>query len=268
MKIHLISDVHIEQNNPNYSAPEATDLVVLAGDIGEGISGLKWARTSFPDQQIIYVCGNHEYYGHDLSIIDLMRETASKLDIYFLENNEVIINGVRFLGCTLWTNFNEFSLKDIEVSWKNMNDFGAIKAESWWNNEKNKCAAFALMNPNFNKKSYYQKSFSPITSYLLHQKSITWLTQKLSEKHEKTVVVTHHAPSFNQLKDEYYWADLQHSYCSDLSDFIAKNNINFWLHGHIHQRVDYMINNTRIMSNSMGYRGQETGFDAKLLIDV
>lgn len=268
MKIHLISDAHIEQNNIGYSAPEAAEIVVIAGDIGEGAEGREWARSSFKEQKIIYVAGNHEFYGHDLSIIEKMRKTASNLDIYFLENDEIIIDGVRFLGCTLWTNLNNFSLKDIESSWKNMNDFRTIKAEQWWNNEKNKSKAFALMNPNFNMKSFYQKSFSPIIAYLLHKESITWLTKKLAESHEKTVIVTHHAPTFFQLKDEYVLADLQHSYCSDLSDFIAKNNIDYWLHGHIHQRVDYMINKTRVMSNSVGYRGQKTGFDAGLLIDV
>jgi len=268
MKIHLISDTHTEQHNLDHKAPENTDIVVLAGDIGESVNGLKWARRAFYEQQIIYVSGNHEFYGGDISIIEKMRETASKLDIHFLENDEVIIDGVRFLGCTLWTNQNEFSLKDIEGSWANMADFGAIKAEAWWNDKQNKNRAFFLMNPDFNKKSFYQKSFSPIIAYLLHQNSITWLTQKLSERHEKTVVVTHHAPTFFHLNDSYISTNLQHSYCSDLSDFIAKNNIDFWLHGHIHQAVDYVFENTRIMSNSRGYRGQKIGFDAGLLIDV
>ena len=268
MKIHLVSDIHTESAPFHYCAPVSADVIVLAGDISQGSQGLTWARKNFPEQQVIYISGNHEYYGHDLSVIDSMRDIARKLDIHFLENDAVIIDGVRFLGCTLWTNLNNFSLKDIQRSWEYMSDFGTIKAEKWWNNKENQSEAFALMNPEFNMKSFYQKSFSPIIAYLLHQNSIAWLTRKLAEKHKKTVVVTHHAPSFNQLKDEYYWADLQHSYCSDLSDFIAKNNINFWLHGHIHQRVDYMINNTRIMSNAAGYKGQETGFDKGLLVDV
>mgnify|MGYP000137806270 CR=1 FL=1 len=268
MKIHLISDVHIESNSINYRAPESANIIVLAGDIGEGLDGLIWARNTFPDKQIVYVSGNHEFYGQDLSIIDLMRKTAKSLDIHFLENDEVFIDGVRFLGCTLWANQNNFSLKDIEFSWRNMNDYGSIKAESWWNDNKNRNEAFELMGDHFNKKSFYQKSFSPIIAYLIHKESLSWLTKKLSESHKKTVVVTHHAPSFFQLKDEYIWDDLQYSYCSNLIDLIRSNSVDFWLHGHIHQSVDYGINNTRIISNSAGYKGQKTGFNAELLIYI
>ena len=38
----------------------------------------------------------------------MLRIAAQKSGVHFLENDQVIIDGVRFLGCTLWTNFKLF----------------------------------------------------------------------------------------------------------------------------------------------------------------
>jgi len=120
MKIFLTSDIHsehaksnanpfIDYENLQFNYPEKTDVVVLAGDIGDSTYGLIWARNRFKDNEIIYVPGNHEYYGNDLSVIETMIVTAKQFGIHLLDNDSVILDGVRFLGSTLWTNFDDHS---------------------------------------------------------------------------------------------------------------------------------------------------------------
>lgn len=103
MKLHILSDIHTEF--ADFTPPETgADVIVLAGDIGVGLSSIQWAARTFPQVPVIYVPGNHEYYGHDLTILDeLVNQSAS--NIHVLNNAATTINGVRFLGSTLWTDF-------------------------------------------------------------------------------------------------------------------------------------------------------------------
>lgn len=157
MKIFLASDIHTEHSNSSFDPtlyyeqldfdyPEDADVIVLAGDIGEWINGLEWARHRFKDKETIYVAGNHEYYDSDLSIINEMRSKAKDLGIHFLENDAVIIDSVRFLGCTLWTDFNCYSEYEIAKAWRDMNDYRYIKCKTWWANHPNKESVLAMMD--------------------------------------------------------------------------------------------------------------------------
>jgi len=258
MKIFLASDIHTEHSNSSFDPalyyeqldfdyPDDADVVVLAGDIGEWINGIEWARHRFKNKEIIYVAGNHEYYDCDLSIIDEMRLKAKELDIHFLENDAVIINNVRFLGCTLWTDFNRYSHTEIAKSWSEMSDFKYIRCVDWWANSINRERALSLTELD----SQYGSDpdlFSPTVAYLLHRKSIEWLSNMFNKVHNgKTVVVTHHCPTMRHTSNS--------AYGSNLEKFISNraNKIDLWLHGHIHQSVDYEVAGVRIASNPRGY---------------
>ncbi|MGZ5029318.1 MAG: metallophosphoesterase [Methylobacter sp.] len=100
-----ISENHSTRINPgnlNKSdephASKQADVIILAGDIGEWVNGLEWARNRFKHQEIVYVAGNHEYYDSDLAILDELQVKAKELDIHFLENDSAIIRNVRFLA--------------------------------------------------------------------------------------------------------------------------------------------------------------------------
>ncbi len=104
MKLHILSDLHTEF--ADFSPPETgADVVILAGDIGVGLGGIEWAARRFPKAPVIYVPGNHEFYGHDIGLTDQLK-AAAPVDIHILNNDTLELERIRFLGCTLWTDFN------------------------------------------------------------------------------------------------------------------------------------------------------------------
>jgi predicted phosphodiesterase len=105
MKIRILSDLHLEFQD--WVPPESdADIVVLAGDIHIGVHGIDWARRSFPLTPVIYVPGNHEFYGGNLqSVTDELYARAKHFGVDVLDGRRLVIGGVRFLGATLWTDF-------------------------------------------------------------------------------------------------------------------------------------------------------------------
>ena len=117
VKLYVLSDLHLENAGftPDPAVVRAADVVVLAGDIHPGVEGVAWARATFADKPIVLVAGNHEFYGGDWDeVLEQMHQAAKTHDIHFLENNTTTVAGIRFLGCTLWTDFAYFGepLKD------------------------------------------------------------------------------------------------------------------------------------------------------------
>jgi predicted phosphodiesterase len=275
MKLFLTSDLHTEHAQHNFdphedydclrfSYPEEVDLIVLAGDIGEGTMGLEWARHHFDDKEIVYVPGNHEYYDGDLAIIDDMRLTARALGIHLLHNDSVTIQGVRFLGATLWTSFDSYSHTAIAEAERTMRDYDYIRCKQWWADAGNREKALSLMKPD-STFGFDPEFFSPTVAYLLHQAALAWLAEQLDTLHNgKTVIVTHHAPSLRSLRD------IDHAYATDLEAFIASraDKIDLWCHGHSHVPVDYELANVRIVSNPRGYPkfGVSKDFDDEKII--
>src|SRR3989442_5778678 len=108
MKLLVLSDLHLEfaAFELDRTAAEAADVVVLAGYIHQGTEGIGWARQTFPDKPIVYVAGNHEFYGHHWTrLLDELRLQAGAHGVHFLENESITVQGIRFLGCSLWTDF-------------------------------------------------------------------------------------------------------------------------------------------------------------------
>jgi hypothetical protein len=108
MKLHIVSDLHAGFGA--FDLPETdADVLVLAGDVDVGLRGMRMAREWARGRPVIYVAGNHEFYGESIPRhITKLREAAAGTEVRFLENEGAVIDGVRFLGCTLWTNFDLF----------------------------------------------------------------------------------------------------------------------------------------------------------------
>jgi predicted phosphodiesterase len=246
VKLLVYSDLHLDlspfrpQLDPEFL--KSVDVVVLAGDTTEGTGGLRWARETFPDRPIIYVDGNHEFYSqHWDKHIEVMRTLAQDHEIHYLENDAVVIGGVRFLGCTLWTDYAlhgaEDKLNAMNTARYRMSDYHRIHItrppEMYWQERKN--------------------HLFPAMTGRRHDASRQWLEEQLGlGDPENTVVVTHHAPHARSIPKEFEGHPLSPCYASDLEALMGKAGT--WIHGHIHDSLDYEVWGTRIVTNPRGYK--------------
>lgn len=129
LRVRYMSDLHLELSD--YRPPELhADVVLLAGDIHTGTNGLEWAARTFPNTTVLYLPGNHEYYEQDLlSLYPELEATAARLGIHFLDNKEVVIGNVRFLGSSLWTDFDLKGAREyaMQAATDGMNDYRQIR---------------------------------------------------------------------------------------------------------------------------------------------
>ncbi len=250
MKIHVLSDLHLEFSDFHPCVVEA-DVVVLAGDIHKGARGIAWARATFPEQEIVYVAGNHELYGTNrLDTMAKLRVSSEECDVHFLDDEEIVIRGVRFLGATLWTDFELFGVEKrldcVHKAVRCMNDFRFIREGG--------------------------RVFSPADSVRLHQKSVSWLQGALNRPfHGNTVVVTHHLPSSGSVADRFQSDLLSAAFASNLDHLMGKAVC--WVHGHTHDSMDHEVYGTRIICNPRGYAHYEDNpenldFDAGLVVEI
>lgn len=231
MKLHILSDLHLEFSEFEPPATDA-DIIILAGDIGKGSNGIDWARKAFPNKEIMYVPGNHEFYGYRRpETLAMMRDAAQKVGVHLLDEDELVIGNVRFLGCTLWTDFLLFGEAKKSTAMSDgqlcLNDFRVIREE-------------------------WKMPFTPARSIELHEQSLAWLKSKLEEPFDgKTVVVTHHLPSKQSVVDRFKEALLSACFASELDYLFGKMDL--WIHGHTHDNLDYEVNGTRVICNPRGY---------------
>jgi predicted phosphodiesterase len=252
MKIHILSDIH---NEFSVFSPLETDadVIVLAGDIGKSDQGIFWARRVFPHKEIVYVPGNHEFYGAQrLGAAAIMRIAARECGIHLLDDDEIIIDGVRFLGATLWTDFRLFSTNEHEIK------LAMMQAQA-------EISDFRVVHEGLDGH------FSPRHSVALHTASLKWLKTKLNEPFDgKTVVVTHHLPSVMSVADEFMVSLLPAAFASNLDFLFGKTNL--WIHGHTHNSFDYTSNGTRIICNPRGYVTKydagNSEFNPSLVIEI
>lgn len=249
MKLLVLSDLHLEFEPLTPPAIEA-DVVVLPGDIWLKDNGIRWARETWPDKPIVYVAGNHEFYHTErTSMLETLRRSAREADIHFLEDDAVVINDVRFLGCSLWSDFELFG-----------------------SDKKNKCMTeggyrlsdFRVINEGSNP-------FAPEDSVRLFNESSAWLSSKLDESHEgKTVVVTHHLPSKRSVAPQYKEDMLSACFASNLDRLLGRSEL--WIHGHTHTNFDYIADGTRVVCNPRGYvrhgHAENSEFNASLVIEL
>lgn len=229
MNILPISDLHLEISNFTTPLPDV-DAVVLAGDIGIGLAGVEWAKRV--DKHVLYVLGNHEFEGHDYDkLLDQLREAAAKTDnVHLLQQNEVVIDGVRFLGCTMWTDFEIFG-------------------SHWKNDAKLACL---LGMPEYATVYKNKKLLHISDTERMHHSDRGWLKMKLRTPFQgETVIVTHHAPHAESVLPKYRKNLLSAAFASDLTELLGRNSI--WIHGHTHAGLDYEIDGTRIICNPRGY---------------
>ena len=289
MKLLVLSDLHVEfaPFEPDAEATEAADVIVLAGDIHKGVEGMAWARKTFPNHEIIYVAGNHEFYGQhwDLLVVEL-RVAALMTGIHFLENSSITFGGVRFLGATLWTDFEFFGSttrsKMMREAEYRMNDYRSIMARPL--TVKLQGLAGDVVEKGETSDVYRARGqpLSPTHTVLKHRESLAWLQAQLEQEnlgtHKKTVVVTHHYPSKRSTAARWANDPLTAAFGSKLSlDLLTQANL--WIHGHTHDSCDYRLGDSkksvRVVCNPRGYpmgwhRGdfENPNFNPGMLVEV
>lgn len=235
MKIQYLSDLHIESGEMSVE-PNESDVVVLAGDIHVKDNGINWVIKNFRDKPVIYVMGNHEFYGKAYpKHVNTIKKLAVGTNVHVLENDIITINGVNFLGCTLWTDFNLFG-NPASAGYQcqqAMSDYKQIR-----------------LSPKYSR-------IKPVDVTSIHRRSLTWLGEELQRlRNEKNIVITHHAPTVESLPHDYSNDPLSPAYASNLNDFIKRHQPNYWIHGHLHYSLKYQIGNCQILCNPRGYSSE------------
>jgi predicted phosphodiesterase len=248
MRLRVLSDLHLEFG-PFEPPLVPADVVVLAGDIHLGARGVRWAATAFPHTPVLYVPGNHEYYRSAIPhLTEKLRDAARGTTVQILAEDEVRIGGVRFLGCTLWTDFElhhaaHLARTDAAAL---LNDYALIR-----------------LSPQYRR-------LRPEDTERFHRTARRWLAERLTAgPAETTVVVTHHAPSPGSIDPRFEQDSLSAAYASDLTGLMAERGPAVWIHGHTHAAADYRVGGTRVVCNPRGYTDEPVAaFDPRLVVEV
>src|SRR6185312_3576085 len=237
-RFRIFSDLHLEFSA--WTPPRGlAEAVLLAGDIAVGTRGIEWARRHFADTPIIYVPGNHEFYGAKLpDALEVLREAARRCDVDFLDGDSCVVGGTRFLGATLWTDYALYGSEPEELdramadAVEEMNDFRMIKwADGSW--------------------------LTPEQVREVHLAKAQWLADALAQPFSgPTVVITHHLPHRLSIHPRFEGTRYNPCFASDL-DHLVRAPVALWVHGHTHESIDYTINGTRVFCNPRGYVPRE-----------
>jgi Icc-related predicted phosphoesterase len=253
MKIQLLSDLHLSVHP--FTAPDTdADVVVIAGDVGRPAAAIDWSSRF--RKPTVFVAGNHEYYGSDLQTgLAELRERARDTTVRVLERDVWIHAGVRFLGCTLWSDHRLYaSAEEREIGLRQatelIRDFSRIGVE-----------------PGSDRK------LTPALCQTLFDTSVEWLEARFAEAHDgPTIVVTHFAPSRQSIHARFAGSPINACFISDLEPQISRWQPCLWLHGHTHDSFDYRIGRTRVLANPRGYAPngvrENERFDAAFVVSV
>lgn len=253
MKIQLLSDLHLSVQ-PMAPPPVDADLLVLAGDLHRPAGAIEWARQF--DLPTLFVAGNHEFYGSDLigTLRDLRRH-AEGSSVRVLEHDEWRYRGVRFLGCTLWSDHRLYASpqqrdEGLRQAGALVRDFSRIRVAA-----------------------DFDDMLTPAVAQLLFDDAVSWLERMFAEPHDgPTVVVTHFAPARGSVAARFAGSPLNACFVSDLEPQIRRWQPALWLHGHVHDSFDYRIGNTRIIANPRGYAPsgvvENLAFDPALVVEA
>lgn len=272
--IRIFSDIHLDFDipqklknfNPNEGiwspTPMETDketILILAGDIWHAkkpfsFMGFSWfEKISKQFHSVLVLLGNHDFWGGNLrNEYDSYQKFISiqKLNnVHLIQNSTIKFDGIKFLGGTLWTDFNGKDEKTFYSAETTMNDYKYIKNG----------LTFSKLKP-----SHIYDQFRTTLGYIKSN-------MIKDDENQKVWVLTHHAPSFKSIHPEYdddSFFLMNGLYASNLEYLMeGESDIAVWVHGHCHHKQNYLIHNTKIISNPRGYRFENTGYREDILFN-
>jgi len=253
MKLHILSDLHLGQGALEIPPTDA-DLVILAGDIARPKDAVAWA--SKLDKPVLYVLGNHEFYGGSIAgTAARFRAQAAGTRIELLDDGARVIDGVRFLGSTLWTDFMLFDEQEqrgtaVAEAMRLMRDYSRITTTD-----------------------DSQTVVTPDDTVALFRRHSTWLERELDKPHDgPTVVITHHAPSTRSIHPRFESSLLNPCFVSRAEHLLGESRVQLWIHGHTHDSFDYTVGGTRVVCNPRGYAqagiNENAAFNPGLIVEI
>jgi Icc-related predicted phosphoesterase len=266
MRFWILSDLHIELTR-GWDLPPASDrpdydVLVVAGDLIPRMDrGVRWLASRVTDRPVVYVAGNHEAYGQDIDrTVAKAREAASGTNIHVLQNDSILIDGVKIIGTSLWTDFNLFgnARYAMQVAGDVMNDYRKIRTGDY----------------------FYR--LRPAHTLARHMVSRSFIEGELRNFSGPRVVVTHHSPvpaTANRVEEVNRKNEpdmISAAYRSDLRELIIRERPDLWIFGHTHESSDQMVGGARVLTNGKGYGPwlpAETAwdnplFDPKLVVEI
>ena len=259
MKFDLGSDLHLCFDEGNSRVlklfPEQrSKTLILAGDIAE-IAELKLKRsrhkTLFIEfftycsemyENVVYVFGNHEFYGAELNYaVQNARDIFKNLsltNIHILDNQTLDVGDALIFGGTMWTSFRGGNPMALNDAVRSMQDYEYI----YWIDQ------------------YKERSKILPEMILSTHRTTLRAIEKFSRiaTNKPKIVVTHHAPHYQSIPPYYRNSRINYLYYEELFDLIEPSDIAIWCHGHTHNSAEYTIGNTKVVANPRGYYGHET----------
>src|ERR1035437_4476933 len=253
----IFSDLHYEQGNSNPPSAPDHDVCIVPGDLNH----LPWAIEMLKDGSMgngttLYVPGNHDFYRQESmeGAERLAEQNVERSSVFLCNPAEYVFNGIRFLGCTLWTDYELFGnqMAAMGIAGNCMNDHHLIRTESGAPNNGDTTrftAAHALQR---------------------HKRELAWLESRLAEPFDgPSVVATHHSPSPRSVPERFDEDPLTPAFSSNLEWLIEKYQPALWIHGHTHDSFDYMIGKTRVLCNPGGYQHEPNpDFKWDLVVEI
>jgi Icc-related predicted phosphoesterase len=286
MKIQLLSDLHLE-SNPDFMPTPAVgaDVLVLAGDIGsyqahsalttagDADFGLKrFSPLHGWPTPVLFVPGNHEYDGMDFDAAHTrLQDTCAKLGITWLEREVRVLDGVRFVGTTLWTDFDALGPLSGQVLPEKIPAHFSHPNSQYTRHLKARDKAFRAANY-YLRKTLTTRQGEPWLAEGVREQALVcqdWLSQALSTPFDgPTVAVTHFAPSLNSADPRYGRVPGTAGFCNALDPWLAQAQL--WLHGHLHCASDYTHNGCRVVANPLGYarKNEQLHFQAQCTLTL
>lgn len=277
MRLQLLSDLHLERY-PQFKAQAApdADVLILAGDIGSyqagsrldtddfGLGQFSPLRPDSPWRTVLFIPGNHEYDGLEYAPThERLKVLCAQLGIIWLDQAVHIIDGVRFVGTTLWSDFDAFAAEESNLTRQLQQREKAFRA-----------ANFYL------RKNTTLLDGQPMLAEAMRELALScqnWLRAALAEPFEgRTVVVTHFAPSLLSADPRYGLTPGTAGFCNGLDELLRHAQL--WVHGHLHCPVDYLKRGQhegqpwqcRVAANPRGYfsKGEQATFVEQFVIDL
>jgi predicted phosphodiesterase len=277
MRIQLFSDLHLERD-PAFQPiiQPGTDVVVLAGDIGSyqersrlpsedfGLERFSPLRPGAPRARVLYVPGNHEFDGLEYdAAYERLHRVCDYLRIEWLDRETIVIDGVRFVGTTLWSDFDAIAGQEQDLTKQ-------LQA-------RNK--AYRAANYYLSKNTTFRNG-EAVLAEQQREMSLAcqaWLRDALAAPFDgPTVAVTHYAPSLRSADPRYGVTPGTAGFCNAMDELIPWADV--WMHGHLHCANDYLVEGKRagvprtcrVVANPLGYasKGEQAAFREDLVIEV